>query len=80
MKNFWSCELASRTENQWRCLGLRWQGGSRDTAFERTEKHRIKIKSSCVRKRRGASLPAAIQDAFGLTMLCFNWRRTGGAR
>ena len=45
--------------------GLRWQGGSRDTAFERLRKRPWFKNLPCVRKRRGAALPAAVEDAAG---------------
>jgi len=44
-------------------LGLRWQGGSRDTAFGRAENPPDWQNVSSVRKRRGAVLPAAVQYA-----------------
>ena len=42
---------------------------SRDTAFGRTGNCRVKVEPSCGRKRRGAALPAAVQDALGDTMV-----------
>jgi len=43
--------------------GLRWQGGSRDTAFVRTESFQTLKTIPPARKRRGAALPAALHDA-----------------
>ena len=42
--------------------GLRWQGGSRDTAFVRTESFQTLGAVSPAPKRRGAALPAALHD------------------
>ena len=46
--------------------GLRWQGGSRDTAFGRTNVLRFKEVFRACEKRRGAALPAAVHDTPGL--------------
>ncbi len=52
-----------------RCLGVRWQGGSRDTAFVRAKINQAYNRLPCVRKRRGAPLPAAVPDTSGLAVI-----------
>jgi hypothetical protein len=44
-------------------LGLRWQGGSRDTAFGRATPVRTDETVRARERRRGTSFPAAVQDA-----------------
>jgi hypothetical protein len=52
--------MASKNESR---HGLRWQSASGDTAFERTRIIRSTAGFRACPKRRGAALPAGLQDA-----------------